>query len=199
MFAFFQMLGTLGTVGFIILAMGVAWLFTGEEWVLGMLGNASLMISGAFLVGSAKNSNWEKFQLSMPIQRKTLLASQMLPPLLGGVLGLVMTAAFLLIASTFMEIYSWFIFALLHGFNSMLFIVAFTSILGALPFFEDKKTAALTIAFAAGMAMVFGLNWLGAQLELAQNLIVIATTSLAIIACFIAYVVGCKIYRQCDF
>ena len=203
MFSYYQRRGVLLCVIFFYLVLGGAWLALPEEpFLLDVLTQMPLTIAYIFIAGMDSIRKWEKYQISMPVSRKMLVASQMIPTVLGMIFGFIIINIILFIGSLLHEAILFnmnTIILFIESFNVSLFFVALTFLFSSLSVLEEKETMAFILAFISSLVIVYGLIYLGGWIGLTFNTIVLFITLISVLNFFAAYVICCKIYTKRDF
>ena len=187
----------------IFLLIGIAWLSNLEnEMLFSMFQQGPLMVVFVLMMGLGYISNWEKYQISMPISRKQLIIAQMIPVFIATILVFAFFTAFIFIASNLHENipFNWDTMGtIILSFNTSLLMVAFTYIFGLLPVFQDKDTVAFVIGVAVALVTANGLAHLGELAGLTPSVIAISITVLSLFCFYGAYDFSCKVYEKLDF
>jgi|GEM_PF-6664397 len=203
MFSYYQRREVFLGVILLYLALGGAWLaFPEEKILIDALIQMPLMIGYIFIVGMGSIRNWEKYQIVMPVSRKTLVASQMISTVLGMILGFTIVTIFLFISSLVhgaILFNTRTIILFIEIFNISLLFVALTFIFSFLPVLKGKETLALILAFICSVVIVPGLSFLSGLTGLSSNIMVLLITILSVLTFFAAYVSCCKMYAKRDF
>jgi len=203
MFSYYQRRAVFLGVILFYLAFGGAWLALPEEpFFIEALSQMPLMIGYIFIVGMGSISNWEKYQIAMSVSRKTLVASQVIPTVLGLILGFTIVTIIILIGSLLHEDILFNMNTMImsiNSFNVSLLFVALTFIFSFLPVLERKETLALILAFICSLVIAYGFSYLGGLMGLSSNIMVLFITILSVLTFFAAYVICCKIYAKRDF
>ncbi|MCL2843561.1 MAG: ABC-2 transporter permease, partial [Oscillospiraceae bacterium] len=84
--------GNTSIVLFVALALAVVFLISGNAFFLNMLTLCALIIFPMLVMGALGAGNWERFQLTMPIRRNTLIAVQYLSMVICAIIGVVLVA-----------------------------------------------------------------------------------------------------------
>ena len=202
-FSYYQIRGVILCVIFVCLALGGAWLaFPEDPFLINALTQMPLTFGYISIAGMDSIRNWEKYQIAMPVSRKTLVASQMIPTVLGLILGFTIVTIIILIGSLLHEDILFNMNTMImsiNSFNNSLLFVALTFIFSFLPVLKGKETLALILAFICSAVIVYGLNFLGGLMGLTSNSLVFFITILSVLTFFAAYVSCCKIYAKRDF
>jgi len=184
---------------------GIIFLITGNVWVHMIFGfNAIAGASFMLLAGMGnKEINWERFQLSMPVKRRDMAASQYLSVVIASLVGVPVFVVINGLYVLFNEGVYFTFMTLVAGaapFLAIPFILAgFVFPLACLKSFENKQDALfplfLIISTAIPQLVIVGVDRLGGPV----NIAILVTLAVAVVIFIVSYGITKRLYAKIDF
>ena len=197
----------MGLALLLILALGVALLITGSPGVYSFFSVAAVGILPYLVMirmGAKNQLKWEKFQVSMPLKRKNLVASFYLSILIATIAGFLLCGIVLGIGFVLHE--SLLEHAMDTAFGSVTYVIAIALLMAALllpigstKFGENKGELFFTVCLAAAVGVALLIQWVGGRAEFPAAVISASQVIISAIAFVFSYYITSKIYAKIDF
>jgi ABC-type transport system involved in multi-copper enzyme maturation permease subunit len=193
-------------VSALCLVLGILLIITGDSRLLNIfigLGITFMSCSLMYCVQKDKSSKWNKYQLTMPVKRSDVIASQYFGHLFALLSAIILTGIILRISIILHE-------DILIMFNEMaLSIIPLTigvSLVTCALFFpivHALDTNGGEVLIVVCLLIACGINafiyWLGNKAELSQDINAILCIVLSIVFFIISFIITIKIYAKKDF
>ncbi|MCL2827387.1 MAG: ABC-2 transporter permease [Oscillospiraceae bacterium] len=206
-FSFYAASGNMSIAALFTLAMSAALLITGNLtvyafFVLVAVGTFPYTIMAA--MGGKNAPKWEKFQLTMPVKRKDVVASIYLSVLLATIAGLLLAGIILGIGFVLHE--GLLEHVLQTAFAQFAYVFGVVLIMAGLLFpiastkaGESRGEAVFTgCLFAAGFIMIL-ISWAGGRADILPWIISLSQVAIAVVVFVISYLLTKKMYAKMDF
>jgi len=207
MYSYYTSRGNMGLALLLILALGVALLITGNHVVYSFFALASVGVLPYLIMirmGAKNQLKWEKFQVSMPVKRKNLVASFYLSILIATIAGFLLCGVILGIGLIIHE--GLLEYVIETSFAQVSYVIGIALLMGSLlmpigstKFAENKGELFFTICLGGAVAIALLIQWIGGRVGLASAIISLSQIVIAAVVFVISYHVTSKIFAKTDF
>jgi len=191
-----SLLPTLG----LIAVIGILAIVTGEPLIFSILMLGYLMIPVSVLISIGKAEKWDRYQVTMPIRRKTLILAKIIPVVLSSIFGTLLVSAILwLAAQRHGDAFSNLMQNVYTTFSISLLMLAIIIPLSTARWFQNKLGALMALAIIGSMFLMIARQLLvvtGGFTVSAANAILVTASALMLIA---AYFITILRYAKTDF
>lgn len=199
--------GSLLMVQFLTLVMAAALMYTGSQLVytmfsgIGIVGPPYVILMG---MGGGKYGKWERFQLSMPLKRSDLVASQYIGILIAAITGLPIVLLFTALAHSMHEtLFMGSLTTSLVGVTALLGIplvmVGLLFPLSCTRWGEDKQEGLAFASFLIAFAVPLLVSIAGNRFGMTEDVSALLSFGLGITVFLVSYMITKRVYSQIDF
>lgn len=207
LYLFYSAIGSLMFVFLLYIVMSAALFITGNSLVYTLLGGIGIVgppYVVLMVMGGSRYAKWERYQLSMPINRVDLVKSQYLSMLLASLLGIPFVIAVTIIAYHMHDFLfeSSLTIALVNIselFAVPLIMVALLFPLSSTKLGEGKEEGLSFICFLLAFATPLLISIIGVRLDFAEGVAPLLSLLLAVILFFSSYLMSKHLYSKLDF
>ncbi|MCL2426751.1 MAG: ABC-2 transporter permease [Oscillospiraceae bacterium] len=206
-YSFYSVRSNLQIALLLTCALAVALLITGNTWVYNFFVLSAIGIPPYLIMISmgAKNQlQWEKYQASMPLRRKNMVAAFYLSVLSAALVGLVLCGVVLGVSFIFHEYMLHHVTETAFGqpayvFGMALLMFALLAPIGSTKFGETRGEMFFTVCLGGALGIMLLISWLGSRAEMSAAVISLLQLIIATVAFVVSYHITSKIYADTDF
>jgi len=207
MYSFYSLRGNISIGLSLILALGIVLLITGNItvyvfFVVLSIGYLPFLVMMAMT--NKKSQKWEKFQISMPVKRKNVVANFYLSISIASIAGLLLCAIILGIGIIIHENVLIFVIEGYAGHPSSIFGAALIAAglflpIGSTKVGADRGEVFFTICMLVAFFSMLLVSMIGESAGISLAIISLIQIGASAIVFIISYCVSCKIYAKLDF
>ncbi|MCL2565402.1 MAG: ABC-2 transporter permease [Defluviitaleaceae bacterium] len=207
MYSFYSSKGNIGVALLLILALGITLLITGSTTVYAFFTLVAIGIPPYIIMikmGAKNQTQWEKFQISMPLKRKNIVASFYLSIVIATFAGFLLCGVILGIGLVFHE--GLMEHVIKTAFGSVSYIIGIALLMaglllpiGSTKFGENKGEVFFTLCLGIAAGIVLLIQWAGGKVDIPPAIISLSQIVIALTALVISYYITSKIYAKMDF
>jgi len=207
MYSFYSARGNIGVAILVALAMGVTLLITGNTTVYTFFVGAAIGVPPYLIMikmGAKNQLQWEKYQVSMPVKRKNMVASFYLSILIAAIFGLLLCGIILGVGSILHESIVEVITETAFGqvstvFGMVLLMGGLLLPIGSTKVAESRGEAFFSICLGLAIAIMFLISWVGGRAEISPAIMSLSQVIISAVVFVISYYVVINMYAKNDF
>ena len=207
MYSFYSARGNIGVAILVALAMGVALLITGNTVVYTFFVSVAIGIPPYLIMmkmGAPNQLQWEKYQVSMPVKRKNMVAAFYLSILLAAIFGLLLCVVILGVGFILHESIAEVIIE--TAFSQLSYILGLALLMGGLllpigstKVAENRGEAFFSICLGLAIGITWIISWVGIRAGISPVIMSLSRVIISAIVFIISYYIVSNMYSKNDF
>jgi len=206
-FSFYAASGNASLVLLVGLVLAVAFLVIGHAFFLNMLALAALVIFPMMVMASMgdKSGKWERFQLTLPIRRRNLLAVQYITVLLTAILGVILVVATIGVGYVLGEsvLLDDGVDALIMGIVPILgmpfFMAGMFFLLASSKIGRGREAGLVSVCQFAAIGIILLAPWAGDRFGISFQTLAIGILAVSALVFIVSYFITRVLYAKMDF
>jgi len=189
------------------LVLAVAFLVIGHAFFLNMFALAALVIFPMMVIASMgdKSGKWERFQLTLPIRRRNLLAVQYITVLFTAILGVILVVVTIGVGYVLGEsvLFDDGIVALIAGMAPTLgmpfFMAGMFFMLASSKIGKGREAGLVSVCQFAAIGIILLAPWVGDRFDLSFHTLAIGILAVSALIFIVSYFITRVLYAKMDF
>jgi len=207
MYSFYSARGNVGLAVMVALAMGAALLITGNPIVYSFFPIVAIGIPPYLIMikmGAKNQLQWEKYQASMPVKRKNMVAAFYLSILIAAIFGFILCGIILgasvILHESIAEIVRETAFGQVsYALGMVLLMGGLLLPIGSTKVAENRGEAFFSICLGLAIAVMLLIQFGGNRAEISPAIISLSQVIIPAVAYVISYFVVSNMYAKNDF